>query len=184
MHLTALPLATERLVLRLFTPADVEDMYAYQQLPEVARYLYRPPRSRERCAEVIGEIAGVDSWGRDGDQLVLALCRRGQPGVVGEVVLRCASARARQAEIGWVLHPAHQGHGYAVEAARALAALAFDGLGVHRVFARLDVENTGSVRLCERLGMRREAHLVENDLDGDRWGSEYVYALLAQELTR
>ncbi len=29
--------------------------------------------------------------------------------------------------------------------------------------------------------MRREAHLVDNDLDGDRRGSEYVYAVLAHE---
>lgn len=53
---------------------------------------------------------------------------------------------------------------------------------MHRLYARLDVENTGSVRVCERLGMRREAHLVENDLDGDRWGSEYIYAALAADL--
>jgi RimJ/RimL family protein N-acetyltransferase len=44
--------------------------------------------------------------------------------------------------------------------------------------------NTGSAWLCERLGMRREAHLIENDLDGERWGSEYIYAALAQELRR
>ena len=60
-----------------------------------------------------------------------------------------------------------------------------DRLGVHRLFARLDVEGTASVRLCERLGMRREAHLVENDLDPERgWGSEYVYAALAHDLKR
>ena len=40
----------------------------------------------------------------------------------------------------------------------------------------------GSVRVCERLRMRREAHLVENDVDLDgRWGSEYVYAMLEDE---
>jgi RimJ/RimL family protein N-acetyltransferase len=40
-------------------------------------------------------------------------------------------------------------------------------------------DRAGSARLCERLGMRREAYLVENDIDGERWGSEYVYAVLA-----
>lgn len=96
--------------------------------------------------------------------------------------LALADARAAQAEIGWTLDPRHQGHGYATEAAAALAAFAFDTLGVHRLYARLDVENTGSVRVCERLGMRREAHLIENDLDGDRWGSEYIYAALAADI--
>ncbi|MFH9403788.1 GNAT family N-acetyltransferase [Streptomyces sp. NPDC017638] len=177
----AVPVATDRLVLRLFTPADAEDRYAYQCLPEVARYLYRPPLTREGCAESIAARAEGTGWRADGDTLLLAVCRADEPGVVGEVVLTLTSAHARQAEIGWVFDPRHAGRGYATEAAAALVAMAFGQLGVHRVFARLDALNTASARVCERLGMRREAHLVESDLDGDRWGSEYVYALLARE---
>ncbi|MEU3527939.1 GNAT family N-acetyltransferase [Streptomyces sp. NPDC038707] len=177
----AAPVTTGRLVLRLFTPADAEDRYAYQCLPEVARYLYRPPLTREGCAESLAVRAGGTDWRADGDTLLLAVCRAGEPGVVGEVVLTLASAHARQAEIGWVFHPRYAGRGYATEAAGALLSLAFGQLDAHRVFARLDALNTASARVCERLGMRREAHLVENDLDGDRWGSEYVYALLAPE---
>ncbi|WP_369182016.1 GNAT family N-acetyltransferase [Streptomyces sp. Y1] len=180
------PVTTDRLVLRPFAAGDAADVFAYQGLESVARYLYREPYSRERCEELVASRARCLSWGEEGDALALAVCRRGLPGVVGEVSLKVASAYARQAEIGWSLHPDHEGHGYATEAASALAALAFDALGVHRVFARLDVENAGSVGVCERLGMRREAHLVENDLDvdGQRWGSEYVYAALARDLRR
>ncbi|GAA3720746.1 GNAT family N-acetyltransferase [Streptomyces tremellae] len=188
MDLTrALPLTTDRLLLRPFVPEDPEDidgMYAYHRLPEVARHLYRPPRTREQCAAVVTDAATLPTWENDGDALILAAERAVAPGVIGEIVLRCASAHARQTEIGWTLHPAHGGRGYATEAAAALAAFAFDTLRTHRLFARLDVENTASARLCGRLGMRREAHLVENDLDGDRWGSEYVYAALTHELRR
>ncbi|GAA5024076.1 GNAT family N-acetyltransferase [Kitasatospora paranensis] len=181
MSTVSLPVTTERLVVRLFTQDDLDDLYAYQSLPDVARYLYRPPLTREQCAESLARRVGGTPWAEDGDSLALAVCRADDAGVLGEVVLKLASARARQAEIGWVFNPAHGGRGYAIEAARAAAALAFDELGAHRLFARLDVLNTGSVRVCERLGMRREAHLVENDLDGERWGSEYVYAMLARE---
>lgn len=179
-----LPLATDRLRLRLFTPGDTDDVYAYQRLEEVARYLYRPPRTRERCEEVIARIKTATAWAKDGDTLTLAVCRQGEPGVVGEVRLTLMNAHARQAEIGWIFNPRFHGRGYASEAAHALAELAFDTLAVHRVYARLDVGNTASVRVCERLGMRREAHLVENDLDGGRWGSEYIYAALAADLKR
>ncbi|MET7763524.1 GNAT family N-acetyltransferase [Streptomyces sp. NPDC005355] len=183
MDITSLvPLTTDRLSLRLFTPSDADDLFAYQGLASVARYLYRPPYTREDCEAVAAERSAVTSWGVEGDKLSLALCRQEEPGVIGEVSLTLADARSRQGEIGWSLHPGHEGHGYAGEAAAALAAAAFGTLGVHRLFARLDVENTGSVRLCERLGMRREAHLIENDLDGDRWGSEYIYAALAHDL--
>ncbi|MDG4790270.1 GNAT family N-acetyltransferase [Micromonospora sp. WMMD1102] len=185
MHLEPLPLTADRLVLRPFTPDDVDGMYAYQQLPEVARYLYRPPRTREQCARIISRLGPATRWERKGDQLLLAVCRRaGTPDLLGEVVLTLDHPQAGQAEIGWITHPAQHGRGYATEAARCLAAAAFDRLGVHRLFARLDTENTGSVRVCERLGMRREAHLVENDRYAGRWGSEYVYAALAHELRR
>ncbi|HYN94963.1 MAG TPA: GNAT family N-acetyltransferase [Pilimelia sp.] len=180
----ALPLTTGRLALRLFGSTDVDDMFAYQGRAEVARHLYRPARTREQCAEAVARVSAGTDWHSDGDSLVLAICRRTGGEVVGEIVLRLASVAARQAEIGWVLHPGHEGRGYATEAARAVAALAFDRLGTHRLYARLDVENTGSVRLCERLGMRREAHLVDNDVHPDgRWGSEYVYAVLEDEFT-
>ncbi|MEV0535547.1 GNAT family protein [Kitasatospora sp. NPDC050463] len=176
-----LPFSTERLLLRLFTPDDLDDLYAYQSLSEVARYLYRPPLTREQCVQSLTRRAAGTAWAKDGDDLVVAVCPVGEAKVVGEVVLKLASARARQVEIGWIFNPVYGGRGYATEAARAIAALAFAELGAHRLFARLDVLNTGSVRVCERLAMRREAHLVENDLDDERWGSEYVYAMLARE---
>jgi uncharacterized protein (TIGR03086 family) len=182
-HLLALPIVTPRLLLRLFTADDLDDVFGYQSLASVARYLYRPPLTREECADTIARISTATAWAAAGDSVTLAICRRAEPGVIGNVLVKLADPRARQAEIGWILHPAHEGHGYATEAARAVAAAAFGQLGVHRLFARLDADNTGSARLCERLGMRREAHLIENDVDGERWGSEYVYAILARQFT-
>ncbi|MFG3259541.1 GNAT family N-acetyltransferase [Streptomyces sp. NPDC048172] len=180
-----LPVVTERLVLRLFTPDDLDDVHAYQGLDEVARYLLRPPLTREQCAKSLAGSASGTAWAADGDDLVLAVCRADgpdAPGVIGEVVLKLASARERQAEIGWIFNPAYGGRGYASEAAHALAALAFDALNVHRLFARLDAANTGSVRVCERLGMRQEARLVENHFGADGgWGDECVYAILARD---
>ncbi|MEU6366680.1 GNAT family N-acetyltransferase [Streptomyces sp. NPDC046931] len=185
MEITSLvPVTSGRLVLRQFDPEDLEDLYAYQGLSSVARYLYRRPHTREDCEKVIAERVSSTTWVKDGDKVALAICRHEQRRVMGEVTLTLASAHARQAEIGWMLNPEYEKRGYATEAARAVAALAFDVLGVHRLFARLDAENTDSVRVCERLGMRREAYLVENDLDGERWGSEYIYAALAHDLKR
>ncbi|WP_419996395.1 GNAT family N-acetyltransferase [Streptomyces boninensis] len=178
------PITTERLTLRPFRADDANDLadrHAYQSLPEVARYLYRPPLTREACAKSIAAHAAGTRWQSDDDALLLAVTRTSEPGVLGEVVLTLRNAHARQAEIGWIFHPAWAGKGYATEAARALTNEAFTTLGVHRVYARLDALNKGSANICERLGMRREAHLIDNDLDGDRWGSEYIYALLARE---
>ena len=75
----------------------------------------------------------------------------------------------------------HQGNGYATEAARPLLDWAFGDLALHRVIGRTEARNTGSARVLEKLGMRREAHLVENEWVKGEWQSELVYAILDRE---
>ncbi|GAA4906191.1 RimJ/RimL family protein N-acetyltransferase [Stackebrandtia albiflava] len=171
--------STARLRLRPFLAGDVSARHRYQGLPEVSRFLYRPPLTRDQVAVSVWDGVTPHRFRCDGDRLLLAVEEPGGE-VAGEVVLTLVNAAAGQGEIGWVFDPAFAGRGFATEAARGLAGWGFSR-GLHRIFARLDVLNTASARVCERLGMRREAHLVENDRDGDRWGSEYVYAFLARE---
>ena len=84
-------------------------------------------------------------------------------------------------EVGWIFDPAHGGRGYATEAVRALLDLVFGGLKARRVVARVEARNAASLRLCERVGMRKEAHLVENELFKGEISSEIDYALLSRE---
>ncbi len=86
--------------------------------------------------------------------------RRGDRVLLGEVLLKIASADALQAEVGCIFNPAFRGKGIATEAARATIELDFVKLGFQRIFARLDALNRGSVDVVERLKMRKEAHLL------------------------
>ena len=58
-------------------------------------------------------------------------------------------------EVGWHLHPRHQGRGYATEAARMVLALAGKA-GINQVLALTDLDNVASQRVAGRLGMRDE----------------------------
>ena len=49
-----------------------------------------------------------------------------------------------QAELGWVLHPDHTGHGYATEAVRELLRICFDDLHLRRVTADCFARNEAS----------------------------------------
>lgn len=119
--------------------------------------------------------------GAEGEALTFGVELTDTGQLIGDVMLRFASAEHRGGEIGWVLHPGHSGHGYATEAAHAVLHLAFDQLGLHRVIARVDARNAASLRLGDRLGMRREAHLVSNEWFKGAWSDEIDLALLEKE---
>jgi RimJ/RimL family protein N-acetyltransferase len=175
------PLETDRLVLRPFTEDDYDALHEMRSNEEVSRYLYSYPFSPERTRDFLQvKIAGA-SIDHEGQWLSAAATLRETGEVVADVALLWASEEHRQGEIGFVVHPAHQRMGYATEAARPLLAFGFDRLGLHRVFGQLDARNAASARVLEKLGMRREAHLVENEWVKGEWQSELVYAVLADE---
>ncbi|MEH0985936.1 GNAT family N-acetyltransferase [Micromonospora sp. CPCC 205556] len=175
-----LPLRTDRLDLRLFTAGDFDALHDYQSRPDVTRYLYFGPNDEVASREALARKRRRTALRAEGDVLNLALVRRDSGALIGDVMLTWTSAAHRQGEIGYVLHPDHAGRGYATEATRVMLGLGFDGLGLHRIVGRLDARNTASARVLERLGMRREAHLRENEWVKGEWTDELVYALLAR----
>ena len=175
------PLRTERLVLRPFAADDLEPLHAIHSDEGVARWLYNDPRSLEETRELLANKVGGASVGGEGEWLGAAAVLRETGELVADISLLWTSEAHRQGELGFVVHPAHQGRGYATEATRPLLAFAFETLGLHRVVGRLEPRNTGSARVLEKLGMRREAHLVENEWVKGEWQSELVYAILARE---
>jgi RimJ/RimL family protein N-acetyltransferase len=177
----AYPVQTDRLLLRPFAATDFEALLAIQSRDDVTRHLYWDPRTAAEVREVLETKVRSTAIVAEGDNLSLAAVLRESGELIGDCSLRWLSAEHRQAEIGFIFHPDHHGHGYATEAAAALLALAFDELRVHRVIGRLEARNTASARVLERLGMRQEAHLVENEHVKGEWQSEVVYAVLDRE---
>ncbi len=62
-----------------------------------------------------------------------------------------------------------------------LLSLGFEEMKLHRIVGRCDARNTASARLLERLGMRREAHLVQNEWVKGEWTDELIFAMLDGE---
>ena len=176
------PVRTERLTIRPATSGDVTPTWAYRRLEAVYQWITRAPSTEEDYRATFDE---PDSLAR-----TLVLLRDDQ--VVGDLMLRvddawsqaevADQARAVQAELGWVLDPAHAGHGYATEAVRELIRLCFEDLGLRRVTANCFAPNEASWRLMDRVGMRRETYAVRESLHrSGEWVDGIGYALLADE---
>ncbi len=101
--------------------------------------------------------------------------------MIGDVYFTIKSTEHQTGEIGWTLHPDYQGRGLMTEAASTVLDIAFKTIGLRRVMAELDPRNAGSVALCKRLGMREEAHFVEDLWFKGEWGDTGIYAILARE---
>jgi predicted acetyltransferase len=181
----AWPLTTARLTIRRTTPGDLPAIWRYRRLPEVSRWMTNL---------VEDEAAGLALLGADGRPERTLVVEHGGA-VVGDLMVKLEdgwaqeevahAARGVQAEIGWAFHPDAQGLGLATEAARRLLALCFDELGLHRVVATCFAANAPSWRLMDRIGMRREAHLVGDALHRtDGWTDTFVYGLLDEEWAR
>jgi len=175
------PIATDRLVLRPFTSDDFDALYAYQSRPDVARWLEWDARSEAEVREALGKKMGSVTILDEGDVLALAMERRDTGELVGDVILHLVSAEHRTGEIGYIVHPDHQGHGFTTEACEELLRIAFEDVGLHRVIGRLEPRNVASARVLQKLGMRREASFVDNEVIKGEWTGEDVYAILDRE---
>jgi RimJ/RimL family protein N-acetyltransferase len=177
------PLETNRLILRPFVDGDFDAMHAMRSDAAVARYLYGDTLSAEETRNLLAQKIATPAWTREGDWLTVAAVERASGVTVGDVSLRWVSERDGTAEIGFIFDPRHQGKGFATEAARALVDWVFGSAGLHRVIGRAEARNTASARVLEKLGMRLEAHFVENERVKGEWQSELVYAILDREWT-
>jgi RimJ/RimL family protein N-acetyltransferase len=178
---------TERLVLRLMTEADVDDIHSYQSREDVCRYLLFEPRTREEVAEKVARHAVATTLEKDGDYLQLALelptTADAPARVIGDSYFTLSNLENSRGEIGWTLHPDFTGHGYAFEAAKAVLDIAFWTIRLHRVYAELDPRNNRSIALCTRLGMRQEAFFLKDLWFRGDWADTGMYAILRDEWT-
>lgn len=175
-------LESDRLLLRRFAAGDLAPYLAYLNDPLVARYQTWESYSEREAREAIGRQQDLEP-GRPGRWFTFALELKGTGELVGHVALK-TEADGRQAEIGFTLAREFHGRGLAFEAASRVLEYVFTELGLHRVTAITDCENSSSVALLGRLGMRREGHFIRNVWFKGRWGDEYLYAVLREEWLR
>ena len=102
--------------------------------------------------------------------------------LVGGVGLRLED-QGRQAMLGYCFARPAWGRGLATEAATALVAWGFAEMGLHRIWARCDTENTASLGVLSKLGLRSEGTLRQDCRIRGQWRDTHVLALLREEWT-
>ncbi|KOG78528.1 GNAT family N-acetyltransferase [Streptomyces varsoviensis] len=175
------PIAREstRLALRELTTDDVDAVLAIYGDAEATRHLSFTPRSREDVDGIVTRsIASAGASPRE-EYALAVVCRAG--GLVGFARLAIDPHQQRAATIGFALRPDAWGVGHGVETVHLLLGLAFEDLGLHRVWGARSPLNISSQRTMLAAGMVEEGRIREHVFVRGQWRDSVVHAILESE---
>ncbi|HVY27553.1 MAG TPA: GNAT family N-acetyltransferase [Polyangiaceae bacterium] len=172
---------TARLILRDALLTDAEAVQRYAGDPEVVQHMIWGPNTPARTLEVLQARVNIHQPDPERRAFELMIVEKQSGELVGSAGLRVGDNAALDADLGYVLARAHWHRGIMHEACTKLLEVAFGHLQLHRVWASTDSENVASQRVLEKLGLRREAHLVQNDYVKGRYRDTLIYAITERE---
>ena len=172
------PLHTPRLILRAFTEADAEDVFAWAGDARVTMFLgWQPHESIEATRQV---LAGWIAEYANEDHYDWAIEFGGR--VIGRIHTNYVSRGHRRCELGYYIGHDYWGKGLASEALRRVLDYLFNEAGMNRVEAIYEPENPASGRVMEKCGMKYEGTLRQffRCRDGS-YADGLLYAVLTED---
>ncbi len=170
---------TPRLRLRPFRADDLPALQRYALREYFWRFLPLEPQTTESVKSFLDRRL-EDVWGDGGYCCAVELMEADH--VIGSVRIAVTDAAHRSGDLGYALNDEFSGMGYMTEAVNRVLQVGFQELGLHRVWATADVENTSSWQLMERVGMQREGLLRQNKLMRGSWRDSYLYSILDSDI--
>jgi len=165
--------STERLTVRKFAPHDHNDLADILTDPDVTYFEPYETFTRNACVQEAINFSDSNEF--------YAVELNGK--VIGKIYF--SDKGYGSYEIGYTFNKAYQGKGFAFESVKGMMEYAFSALGVRRIFAEIDTRNEKSIKLVERIGMRKEAEhkeLFPRKENNAVYNDFYVYAILKKEL--
>ena len=177
---TAMRIVTDRLILREFVPDDWPAVLAYQRDPRYLQFYPWTDRTEAEARDFVQMFLDQQAERpRRKFQFTITFPDDGQ--VIGNCGIRRKPESDWEADIGYELAPEYWGRGYATEAALAIINFGFRELKLHRISSWCIADNAASVRVLERVGLRVEGRLRENEYFKGRWWDTLLYGLLEGE---
>lgn len=170
---------TERLVLRPFDRNDsdrIEELAGDYEIAKTTLAIPHPypPGSAKDF------IKAVQESDAKGDSLTVAICLKGSPELIGTMGLVIKDKHKRAELVYWVGKP-YWGQGYATEAAQQILKVAFEELGLNRVYAAAMTHNPGSWKVMQKIGMQLEGTFREHVIKAGEPIDLTFYSILRSE---
>lgn len=172
-------LETERLLLRQMNAGDAPQLFYLRSSEEVMKYIDRPRTAS--LQDALDLINRVDNMCLKSDGINWGITLKGADELIGTILLFNLEKEHYRAEIGYLLHPAHQRNGLMKEAIAKVLDYGFSVMQLHSVMANTNTGNTASQKLLENMGFVREAYFRENYYFNGKFLDSAVYGLLTSQ---
>jgi [ribosomal protein S5]-alanine N-acetyltransferase len=169
-------LKTARLTLREFEDADLAAVHDYAQDAETTKYLEWGPNTLKETTVFLNESLGFQKE-KPRVTFDMAIIADADNRLIGACSVTILDNRKKIGALGYVLSSKFWKHGYATEAANALAKFAFDELGMQKIMATCDDLNVASARVMEKIGMTRESKVPKDKFIKGMYRDTLVYAM-------
>ena len=173
------PIHTSRMTIRLLEERDLQDLLAINGDSEVTRFL--PYSTWQNMEDAQAWYARTVARCADGNAQQVVLVLRETNTVIGSALLFRYEADSRRAEIGYVLGQPWWRQGLTREAMYAICDHAFKVVGVNRLEAEVDIDNTASNAVVKSLGFTHEGTMRERWINAGRPVTTHKYGLLAAQ---
>ena len=173
-------IATDRLILREFVIDDWPAVLAYQRDPRYLRFYPWTDRTDGEVRDFVQMFLDQQA-ARPRRKFQLAITLADDDSVIGNCGIRRKPDNDWEADIGYELAPERWGKGYATEAALAIVAFGFEELELHRISSWCIADNVASARVLEKVRMKKEGRLRQNEYFKGRWWDTLLYGLLVDE---
>jgi RimJ/RimL family protein N-acetyltransferase len=170
---------TKRLILRPITLDDKNEIFEYRCDKDTNKYQGWIPETIDDVETFIGKIAKQINEPFTWFQFVII--EKQTQKIIGDLGIHFFDNENMQVEIGCTLNKDFQNQGYATESIKRVIDYLFKEMNKHRIITSIDPGNKNSIRLVERIGFRKEAHLVESIFINGKWVDDLVYALIEKD---
>lgn len=171
---------TQRLRLRKVNNDDVEDIFSFTSNPRGKEYLsWEPHESIGRTRDFVNSLVQKYHTGSTAVQWGIELLEEKK--IIGLTGYIDYSADNSRGEIAYVISPEYEGRGYMTEANLAVISFGFESMKLNRIQAKAEVDNIGSQRVLERIGMQEEGVLRQYIYQKGKFRDFRMFAILSTQ---
>ena len=173
-------LESERLIFRKFKQEDLPVISEFFGNAENMKYRMSEPKTEIETREYLNRIISGEDV-KEGNY-TFAVDLKSENLLIGY----CGFFNMPNApEVHWFLHNTYWRQGYGTEIGRTMLRFGFETLNLRRIIAGCNARNTGSYKIMEKIGMRREANFIKaqkgNSALNYEWCDRLQYAILKEE---